>query len=184
MEAALRTREPELVALRRLAEELAGRRSQKPTTTHLLAAIASREGQAASLLLERRLDPEEILRAARVTVDDSRDALARALQKARELAKRNVGRFDANGKLVEPNAIHVLYALCQESGTAAHRAMVQCGTDVTRLRTMAMQLAMGIAPPRRDARRAPTASGESVAILPPSRARSRRQDAREAGEGS
>src|SRR5699024_3838670 len=37
----------------------------------------------------------------------------------------------------------------QESGTAAHRALVQCGTDVTRLRTSAMQLAMGIAPPRR-----------------------------------
>jgi ATP-dependent Clp protease ATP-binding subunit ClpC len=52
----------------------------------------------------------------------------------------------------------VLFSLCQESGTAAHRALVQCGTDVTRLRTSAMQLAMGLAPPRRT-----THSAEAVA---------------------
>ena len=69
---------------------------------------------------------------------DSPDALARAIQKAREVAGRTgAGRTEAR-------SIHVLFALCQESGTAAHRALVQCGTDVTRLRVASMQLAMGL----------------------------------------
>ncbi len=136
-------REPDLMELRHIAEEIARERSQKPTTTHLLAALASGKDDAAQLLLERRLDPEVILRAARVTTDDAADALGRALQKAREMAGRTgAGRNDAR-------SIHVLFALCQEPGTAAHRALVQCGTDVTRLRVASMQLAMGIAPPRR-----------------------------------
>ncbi len=143
MENALPTREPELVTLRRVAEDLAQRRGQKATTTHLLAALASRGDDAAQLLLERRLDPDVLLRAARITLDDVPDALARSLQKAREIAGRT--GTDRN----EARSIHVLFALCQESGTAAHRALVQCGTDVTRLRTVAMQLALGLAPPRR-----------------------------------
>jgi ATP-dependent Clp protease ATP-binding subunit ClpC len=143
MERALPTRETELVALRRTAEALAQKRGQKPTTTHLLAALASGRDDAAQLLLDRRLDAEVLLKAARVTVDDAADAVARALQRARELA----GRSGANRS--EARSVHVLFALCQETGTAAHRALVQCGTDVTRLRTSAMQLAMGLAPPRR-----------------------------------
>ncbi len=152
MERALPTRETELVSLRRTAEDLAKQRGQKPTTTHLLAALASGRDDAAQLLLDRRLDAEILLKAARVTVDDTSDAIARAIQRARELAGRSgAGRTEAR-------SVHVLYSLCQETGTAAHRALVQCGTDVTRLRTSAMQLAMGLAPPRRT-----THSAEAVA---------------------
>ncbi|MEA2750341.1 MAG: ATP-dependent Clp protease ATP-binding subunit ClpC, partial [Myxococcales bacterium] len=143
MERALPTRETELATLRRTAEDLAKQRGQKPTTTHLLAALAGGRDDAAQLLLDRRLDAEVLLKAARVTVDDAPDAIARAIQRARELAGRSgAGRTDAR-------SVHVLFSLCQETGTAAHRALVQCGTDVTRLRTSAMQLAMGLAPPRR-----------------------------------
>ena len=152
MERALPTRETELVTLRRTAEDLAKQRGQKPTTTHLLAALAGGRDDAAQLLLDRRLDAEVLLKAARVTVDDTTDAIARAIQRARELAGRSgAGRTEAR-------SVHVLYSLCQETGTAAHRALVQCGTDVTRLRTSAMQLAMGLAPPRRT-----THSAEAVA---------------------
>lgn len=143
MERAISPRESELTQLRRLAEELAAERGQKPTTTHLLAAIASGRDDAAQLLLERRLDVEVLLRAARVTTDDASDAIGRALSKARELAGRTgAGRPEAR-------TVHVLFALCQDATTAAHRTLVQCGMDVTRLRTASMQLAMGIAPPRR-----------------------------------
>lgn len=135
-------RDPDLAELRRIAEDTARERGQKPTTIHLLAAIASGRDSAAQLLLERRLDPEVILRAARVTTDDTNDAVARMIQKARDLAGRTTGRTEAA-------ALHLLFALCQEPKTAAHRALVQCGTDVTRLRVASMQLAMGIAPPRR-----------------------------------
>ena len=143
MERALPTRETELVALRRTAEDLAKQRGQKPTTTHLLAALASGRDDAAQLLLDRRLDADVLLKAARVTVDDTSDAIVRTLQRARELAGRSgAGRTEAR-------SVHVLFSLCQETGTAAYRALVQCGSDVTRLRTSAMQLAMGLAPPRR-----------------------------------
>ena len=152
MERAQPTRDTALVALRRTAEELAKQRGQKPTTTHLLAALAGGKDDAAQLLLDRRLDAEVLLKAARVTVDDTSDAIGRAIQRARELAGRSgAGRTEAR-------SVHVLFSLCQETGTAAHRALVQCGTDVTRLRTSAMQLAMGLAPPRRT-----THSAEAVA---------------------
>ena len=165
IERALPTRETELVSLRRTAEELAQKRGQKPTTTHLLAALASGRDDAAQLLLDRRLDAEVLLKAARVTVDDTADAIARAIQRARELAGRSgIGRTEAR-------SVHVLFALCQETGTAAHRALVQCGTDVTRLRTSAMQLAMGLAPPRRTttsaaAAAAAAATGRTSGIMP------------------
>ncbi len=144
MERALPTRETELATLRRTAEDLAKQRGQKPTTTHLLAALASGRDDAAQLLLDRRLDAEVLLKAARVTVDDTTDAIGRAIQRARELARCGRGPGGADAR-----SVHVLFSLCQETGTAAHRALVQCGTDVTRLRTSAMQLAMGLAPPRR-----------------------------------
>ncbi|MDB4940588.1 MAG: ClpA/B family protein [Labilithrix sp.] len=140
--AAREGRESELALLRRAAEDLASHHRQKPTTTHLLAAIAGGRDDAAQLLLDRRLDAEVLLKAARVTVDDAADALTRCLSRARDLAGRS-------GTRTEARSVHVLFALCQETGTAAHRALVQCGTDVTRLRTSAMQLALGLAPPRR-----------------------------------
>ena len=137
-------REQDLGDVRRVAEETARERGQKATTTHLLAALATGTGDAAQLLLERRLDPDVILRAARVTTDDQADGIARAISKAKEVAGRTGARGDAG-------PIHLLFALCQEQGTAAFRALVQCGTDITRLRVASMQLAMGLAPPRRPA---------------------------------
>ncbi len=159
------SREPDLEDLRRFAEDIARERGQKATTIHLLAALASGQDAAAQLLLERRLDVEVILRAARVTTDDAADALTRMIQKAREVAGRTSGRTSAG-------AIHILFALCQETGTAAHRALVQCGTDVTRLRVASMQLAMGIAPPRRSVTiSASHAPSGIVPVAPPSRPR-------------
>ena len=142
MEARDRAKESELVVLRRKAEEIAKQRGHKPTTAHLLALLADGRDDAAQLLLERRLDEDVLLRAARVTQDDHNDAIPRALSRARELAGRGPGRG-------EPTRIHLLYALLQEPGTAAHRALVQCGVDVTRLRATTMSIAMGIAPARR-----------------------------------
>jgi ATP-dependent Clp protease ATP-binding subunit ClpC len=152
-------RDPDLSALRRLAEDTARDRGQRPTTIHLLAAIASGRDAAAQLLLERRLDPEVILRAARVTEDDAGDAIARTIQKARDLAGRTTGRTEAG-------ALHLLFALCQETKTAAHRALTQCGTDVTRLRVASMQLAMGLAPPRRPVAIAPAPPAARVSTRP------------------
>jgi ATP-dependent Clp protease ATP-binding subunit ClpC len=135
------TREPELATLRKLADDLAKNRNERVTTGHLLAAIASQTGAAADLLKERRLDAEVLLKAARVLTDDDTDAVARAMQRTREFAARSATR--------DAGAIHLLFALCQERTTAAHRALTQCGSDVTKLRAATIGLAMGIVGPRR-----------------------------------
>jgi ATP-dependent Clp protease ATP-binding subunit ClpC len=147
------SRASELTAVCKLAEEMAKGRGERVTTGHLLAAIASSSGVAADLLNERRLDPEVLLKAARVLTDDHADAVSRAMQRARELAARSPTRDAA--------AIHLLFALCQERVTAAYRTIAQCGSDVTKLRTAAMQAAMGMV----GARRVPRATQLS---LPPS----------------
>src|SRR4051812_45921035 len=152
------SREPELVALRRLAEDLAKRRGERATSGHMLAAIASKPSAAADLLKERRLDSEVLLKAARVVTDDASDAIVRAVQRARDFAARSGAR--------EPTAMHLLFALCHERLTAAHRAIEQCGIDVGKLRVAAMQVAMGIAPPRREVRLAPTTLGSSTMMRP------------------
>ncbi|HXX67245.1 MAG TPA: ATP-dependent Clp protease ATP-binding subunit [Polyangiaceae bacterium] len=148
--------EPDLASLRRLAEDMAKGRGERATTGHLLAAIAADRGSAAELLRERRLDSEVLLKAARVLGDDDADAVSRAVQRARELAARSPSR--------EAGAIHLLFALCQERPTAAYRAIAQCGSDVGKLRTAAMQLAMGIVGPRR----IPGAGVEQLSLPPPS----------------
>jgi ATP-dependent Clp protease ATP-binding subunit ClpC len=135
------TRESEVATLRKIAEDLAKGRGERVTTGHLLAAIASSAGAGADLLRERRLDAEVLLKAARVLTDDHSDAVSRAIQRTRELAARSPSR-DATG-------VHLLFSLCQERSTAAYRAIAQCGSDVTKLRTAAIQLAMGIVGPRR-----------------------------------
>ncbi len=153
------TREPELVALRRLAEDLAKGKTERTTTGHLLAALATTRGAAAELLGERRLDSAVLLAAARVTTDDERDAIGRAVQRAREFAVRS-GAGSAS-------AIHLLFALCHDRTSAAHRALVQCGADITRLRTAAMQIAMGIAQPRRAPPTPPLQTRASPSSPPP-----------------
>jgi ATP-dependent Clp protease ATP-binding subunit ClpC len=135
------TRGSELTAVCKVAEEMAKGRGERVTTGHLLAAIASGPGAAADMLKERRLDAEVLLKAARVLTDDHVDAVSRALQRARELAARSPTR--------DAGAMHLLYGLCQERATAAYRTIAQCGSDVTKLRTVAMQAAMGFVGPRR-----------------------------------
>ena len=143
--------ERELVALRRLAEELAAGRKEKAGTGHLLAAIAQGPSAAADLLRDRRLDVDVLLKAARILTDDAQDAVTRAIQRAREFSSRSGSR--------EPSALHLLYALCQDKTCAASRALEQCGTDVVRLRMAVIQLAAGIAPaPRVRAAHRPPAS--------------------------
>jgi len=124
-----------------LAEDLAHSRKERTTSGHLLAAIVSHPSQAAELLLERKLGPDILLKAARATTDEEPDPLARAVQRARELASR----MGTSG----PGAIHLLLALIHDRKNGAHRALAQCGVDVARLRAAAMQLALGRIGPRR-----------------------------------
>ncbi len=144
--------EPELVEIRKIAEDMAKRRNERVSTAHVLAALGSRGGDVTHLLADRRLDGETLLRAARVVTDGSPDALCRAVQRAEEFAQRALQRAPlARGELDRRSAtaLHLLFALCQDTTSAAYRAMVQCGTDVARLRASTLQLATGVTLPRR-----------------------------------
>jgi ATP-dependent Clp protease ATP-binding subunit ClpC len=160
--------EPELVALRKLAEELAARRKERSGTVHLLAAIAARPSAASDLLIDRKLTEEALLRTARVVTDDHEEPLPRALELAREIAGR-MGAPDAN-------AAHVLIALLSEPRWASRRALEQCGSDIGRLRAAAMHLGQGLigrrrAPARsaseqKDARQSPPRRASTAVTIP------------------
>ena len=136
-----RRHDSELLQHRRLAEQLAARRKERVTSAHLLAAIASCASPAAELLAERRLDAERLMRAARAATDDEQDPLRRAIGRAREVAQR----MGAG----EPLAVHLLIALMSDRRSAAHRALDQCGVDVSRLRVAAMNVGLGLVGKRR-----------------------------------
>ena len=125
---------------------MAKSRRERTTTGHLLAAIASRP-PAADLLLERRLDAEVLLKAARASTDDQPDPLPHAMQRARELASRWA-------RPARPRS-----TCSSRSSRSARRGVPRdraVRVDVT-LRTAAMQLAMGIVGPRRPSRARPNA---------------------------
>ncbi|HEY8944674.1 MAG TPA: Clp protease N-terminal domain-containing protein, partial [Polyangiaceae bacterium] len=111
--------EPELHALRKLAEELALRGKERLSTAHLLAAIADGATPAAELLLERRMGSDEILRLARATRDEVQEPIRAALARAHEIAVR-MGQTQAA-------AAHLLVALLNEPRSAARRALEQAG---------------------------------------------------------
>jgi ATP-dependent Clp protease ATP-binding subunit ClpC len=127
--------ESELASIERQAEELARGRKERVTSAHLLAAIAALAGGAGGLLRDRRLGPEDLLRAARAATDDERDPLRQAARGAREVADRM--------RAPEPLAVHLLISLLGDRSTAAYRALDQCGVDKRRLRLAAMNQALG-----------------------------------------
>ena len=133
--------EAELVLVRRLAEDLARTKRERPSTGHLLAALASHASSAQVLLLERRLDAEMLASSVRVATDDAADGFSQALVRAKEFAARTTAR--------EPSGVHLLFALCQDRTTAAHRLMEQCGVNLSKLRAAVIQIAIGAVEPRR-----------------------------------
>ncbi|HKQ70869.1 MAG TPA: ATP-dependent Clp protease ATP-binding subunit, partial [Polyangiaceae bacterium] len=84
--------------------------------------------------------------------------LARAVQRAREVASR----MGTAG----PSAVHLLLALIHDRKNGAHRALEQCGVDVSRLRAAAMQLALGRVGPRRSPQQ-DVAVGQAVGVRVP-----------------
>jgi ATP-dependent Clp protease ATP-binding subunit ClpC len=133
--------EPELHALRQLAEDLAGRQKDRLTSAHLLAAIAARPSPVALLLAERKLVLDEILRLGRHVPDDFPDAVRVLLAKAHAIGAR-MGKTRAA-------ADHLLVALLGEPRSAARRVVEQAGADVPRLRTAALHLGQGLIAGRR-----------------------------------
>ena len=143
----------DLGALRREAEAVAKDRGERSTTTHVLYALATREGLPGELLAERRISRETLLKALRIAVDDDASdkspPIDRLFARARDLASRtrvpNRSGSDVEGS-------HVLLAICLERTTAAHRTLAQLGVDVARLRGALTQHLTGSVEPRRSTR--------------------------------
>jgi outer membrane protein OmpA-like peptidoglycan-associated protein len=90
--------ESELVHLRKRAIELAAARKERPTTVHLLAAIAGRPGPARDLLATRALDEETLLKAGRTFDETTSDPIERSLAEARSVSKRARGPVSTDPK--------------------------------------------------------------------------------------
>ncbi len=158
--------ESELLGLRKLAEELARQRGERPTTAHLLCAIASRPGVAAGLLEDRKLSVEALLRGARTAGEEPGDALTKTMHRAGMIA-RHMGAS-------EPAAIHLLVALLSEPNTAARRTLDQHGVDAARLRSTARSIGMGWPLRRHVPAAAPQTRAAGVGTGSPSRVGTRR----------
>jgi ATP-dependent Clp protease ATP-binding subunit ClpC len=141
----------DLGALRREAEGLAKERGERPTTTHVLCALASREGLPSELLGERRITRDTVIKALRVVVEDEAPeaAVDRLFARAREVAERTRRASPTAG---EAEGTHVLLAICVERTSAAHRALNQLGVDLGRLRGVLTQHITGAIEPRRTQR--------------------------------
>ncbi len=186
--------ESELSRLKRRAQELAATRRERPTTVHLLAAVAGLPGPASQLLTGRGLDQDAVLKAGRTFDEEGPDPIGRVLAQAREVVRRARGpvstdravrgepSLSPDSRLVhlEPGSLHALVALLSDRRSAAHRALVQSGIDVSRLHAAALTQALGIVssakpqrsepPPRRPM---PSRAGAPtvVPLVPPSRER-------------
>ncbi len=148
--------------VRKLAEELARTRKERLTSAHLLAALASEQGAVQSLLLDRRLSAEILLKAARATTDEEPEPVRRAVERAHRVADHM--------RSAKPNALHLLLALVQDRRSGAYKALEQCGVEVSRLRLAATQLVLEIVGPRRLSRPEPIAQNQTAkAPAPPPR---------------
>lgn len=133
--------ESELALVKRIADELAQQQNERPSSLHLLAAIATRPSPACDLLRERKLGVEELLRAARGIEEELEDPIKACLQRAREIAGR-MGDGDAS-------AVHLLVALVGEPRSSARRTLESLNVDTSRLRTQAVQVGLGLVGRRR-----------------------------------
>jgi ATP-dependent Clp protease ATP-binding subunit ClpC len=179
----------DLGALRREAEGLAKERGERATTTHVLHALATRDGLPAELLAERRVSRDTLIKALRIAVDDDVRAegeppgftpIDRLIARARDVATRT--RRPTAGT-AEVEGAHVLLAICVERNTAAHKTLGQLGVDIARLRGALTQHLTGAVEPRRAPRATPrsapddrpsgthvvTARTTTLRPLPPSR---------------
>jgi len=130
--------------LKKVANDLARRGGEAPSTLHVLSAVTLQPGIAADLLLERGVTSECLLKAT-TRADPHPDSIDRVFARASEVASL------MNQSAL--NDVHVLVALLGDGNTAARRALVNHRVDVTHLRAAAMHVGLGWVGRRRVAAR-------------------------------
>ncbi len=124
----------ETLELKKVAQELARRNGELPSTLHVLAAVTLRSGAAADLLLERGVTADRLMSSS-PRVDLHRDSVERVFARAGEVA--SLMNESA------PTDVHVLVALLGEGNTTAKRALVNSRVDIAHLRAAAMHVGLG-----------------------------------------
>jgi len=135
---------PTISELRKVADELARRSGENPSTLHVLSAVTLRSSIASDLLLEKGITAESLMKA-NTRSDPNTDSLDRVFARANEVASLM--------NEAEAGDVHVLVALLGEGNTAARRALVNQRVDITHLRAAAMHVGLGWVGRRRMAAR-------------------------------
>ncbi len=142
------------IELKRVAEELARRNGELPSTLHVLSAVCLRSGSACDLLVERGIVAEGLM-SATTRADPHSDSVDRVFARATEVASLM--------NETEPTDVHVLVALLGEGNTAARRALVAHRVDIAHLRAAAMHVGLGWIGRRRAAHKPVALVGQSAA---------------------
>ncbi|APS00719.1 AAA family ATPase [Pajaroellobacter abortibovis] len=138
----MKPNESEIDHIQERAYHLAKRRQETLTTVHLLAALLEKPSHACDLLRERKVEIHPLLEGAKKgDVQENPDTFQRLIKRSQLFAMRS--------PVQKPGAIHVLFSLCQARNSIAYLILERHGIDITKLRTAAMQLALGLVGPRR-----------------------------------
>jgi ATP-dependent Clp protease ATP-binding subunit ClpC len=152
---ALARTDNELRLLCKRAEQLAARRREPLSTVHLLMAISAPGSAAAGVLEAHRITPQRLERLVLSALGDESDSVAKVVDGALSLASRTPGR--------SAGALHLLLAMLSERRCVAYRVLEQGEVEASRLRSAAMQVAIGAAP----ARGARAALAPATSVGPP-----------------
>ena len=125
---------PAAIELKKVAEELARRNGDVPSTLHVLSAVTLRSGAASDLLLERGVTADRLM-SEKARVDTHADSVERVFARASEVASLM--------NETSPTDVHVLVALLGEGNTAARRALLSSRVDIAHLRAAAMHMGLG-----------------------------------------
>ncbi|MCA9530998.1 MAG: AAA family ATPase, partial [Myxococcales bacterium] len=103
------------------ARRVAKRRSQQPSTAHLLLVLLRSDPLACAVLSGEGVRESELLAAIRTVEEEPESTLERALERAGALAT-GYGHASAG-------ALHVLLAVARDKRTAAHRVLARVGAS-------------------------------------------------------
>jgi ATP-dependent Clp protease ATP-binding subunit ClpC len=135
---ALARTDTQLRPLCKRAEQLAARRREPLSTVHLLMAISAPGNSASGVLEAHRITPQRLERLVHSTIGDESDAIAKVVDEALSFASRTQAHT--------PGALHLLLALLSSRRCVAYRVLEEGEVDLARLRSAAMQVAIGAAP--------------------------------------
>ena len=113
------------------ARELAQKKRQSLSTSHLLVALFQNDRQIAELFNQLGISEQSLLAALQVAHEEPASGVDLAVERAQKLA--------AGAGADEPSALHLLFSLVRESRSAASLGLTSVGVQPERLVNAAME---------------------------------------------